>query len=288
MDYVLITDSSADLPWSYYQEHNIPFLPFYVNFGEQSLTDDGSLDSGQFFARLAAGEVATTSQVTPPRFLQMFESFLKEGKDIFYVGLALGLSTTYESACAAREELLATYPDRRIELPEASCVSLGLGLLVDALRKLRDGGASLDELVSFTEKNALRVNHRFTVDDLMYLHRGGRVSRTSAIIGSLLGIKPMLHVSPEGKLLAHGKIRGRKQSLITMAADAAALAEPGVTHTVTVSHGDCEDDARFTLEEMKKRMDIGEAIIHSLGCTVGAHSGCGTVAVFVFGKERTE
>ena len=288
MNYVLFTDSTTDLPWDYYREHNVPFLPLTVSIGEENFPDDGKINAKDFFRRLSEGEVATTSQVTQGAFIEAFEPYLKEGKDIFYVGLTSGLSATYESACMARKELSGAYPDRRIELPEASCVSLGLGLLVDALRKLRDDGADLDGLVEFTKENALRVNHRFTVDDLMFLHRGGRVSRTSAIVGSLLGIKPMLHVSPEGKLLNHGKVRGRKQSLIAMAADAVALAEPGVAHTVTISHGDCLDEAQFVLDEMKKTMDIERSIIHPLGCTIGAHTGGGTVAVFAFGKERTE
>ena len=288
MSYVLFTDSSADLPWSYYREHNVPCVPFSVNIGTETLPDDGSLSAKDFFRRLGEGELATTSQIPPARFTEFFEPALKEGKDIFYVGLTVALSATYESACMARAELLEKYPDRRIEAPEAACVSLGLGLLVDALRKLRDGGASLDDLVDFTAKNALRVNHRFTVDDLMFLHRGGRVSKTSAIVGSLLGIKPMLHVSPEGKLLNHGKVRGRKQSLTTMAAEAAALSDPDLVHTVTVSHGDCEDEARFIVEEMKKTMNIEQVIIHPLGCCIGAHTGPGTLAVFAFGKERTE
>lgn len=288
MSYVLMSDSSADLPWSYYREHNVPLIPFDVHIGNEIWTDDGSMDAKTFFARLSQGEIASTSQVTHGRFLEYFEPYLKDGTDIFYVGLTLGLSQTYHSACMARDELLKIYPDRRIELPEASCVSLGLGLLVDALRKLRDDGASLDALVDFTEKNKMRVNHRFTVDDLMFLHRGGRVSRTSAVVGSLLGIKPMLHVSPEGKLLNHGKVRGRKQSLLTLASDTAALAEPGVRHTVAVSHGDCEQEALFVIEELRKLMDVGEVILHTLGGTIGAHTGQGTLAVFAFGKERTE
>lgn len=288
VSYVLITDSAADLPWSYYREHNVPFIPFVVHLGEQSYPDDGTVGAEEFFRRLSDGEVAMTSQITQSRFVEFFEPYLKDGKDIFYVGLTLGLSATYESACMAREELLRAYPDRRIEVPEAACVSLGLGLFVDALRKERDSGADLDGLVAFAEKNALRVNHRFTVDDLMFLHRGGRVSRTSAIVGSVLGIKPMLHVSPEGKLLNHGKIRGRRQSLVATAAEAAALAEPGAAHTIAISHGDCEEDARFVIEEMRKSMNIEHVILHPLGCTIGAHTGSGTLAVFVFGKVRTE
>lgn len=288
MSYVLMTDSSADLPWNYFKEHGFQCVPFEVNIGSEVHPDDGTIEPKVFFDRLAQGEMASTSQVPQSRFKEYFEPHLKEGRDIFYVGLTIGLSGTYHSACIARDELLAVYPERRIELPEIACVSLGLGLMVDALRKLRDSGASLDELVAFAEKNRLRVNHRFTVDDLMFLHRGGRVSRTSAVVGSLLGIKPMLHVSPEGKLLNHGKVRGRKQSLMMLATDTAALAEPGVRHTVTISHGDCEEEAQFVIEELKKLMDIEEVIMHQLGCTIGAHTGRGTMAVFAFGKERTE
>ncbi|MDR1735669.1 MAG: DegV family protein [Oscillospiraceae bacterium] len=288
MSYALITDSSADLPWSYYREHDVPFIPLLVNFGENTYPDDGRVSSEEFFGRLSAGEVANTTQITQDRFFEFFEPFLQQGRDILYVGLTLGLSATYDSACLARARLLEKYPERRIELPESTCVSLGLGFLVDRLRRLRDGGADIDALVEYTQRVKLKVHHRFTVDDLMFLHRGGRVSRTSAVVGSLLGIKPMLHVSPEGKLLNHGKVRGRRASLLTLAADCIAMADRDELGTVAISHGNCKQDAEFVIEEIRKQLKIDEVILHDLGCTIGAHAGNGTVALFFFGKERTE
>ena len=286
--YKLLTDSAADLPWSYYAEHDVPFLPLFVTMDGENYPDDGTVSAKSFFDKLSAGSIATTSQITLGRFLAFFEPFLKEGYDILYTGLCAGLSNTFQSACMARDELQPLYPDRKIMVLDSTCASLGLGLLVDLLRELRDSGASLDDLVAYAEQHKLNINQRFTVEDLMFLHRGGRVSRTSAVVGSLLGIKPMLHVSPAGKLLNHGKTRGRKQSLLQLVADAVAITTSKELATVMISHGDCEEDAQFVMDEMKKIFKINKTLIHPLGATIGAHAGKGCVALFFEGKLRTE
>jgi len=288
MSYVLVTDSSSDLPWSYYKEHSLPFLSLTVTIGDESFPDDGTMDSKTFFGRLRAGEVASTSMITMTAFAEFAEPILKEGKDILYIGLSSGLSGSHDNACQARSEFKERYPDREIYICNTFAASLGLGLMVHEARIRRDQGMGFRELCQWCEKTKLSFNHLFTVDDLMFLHRGGRVSKTQAVLGSALGIKPMLHVSPEGKLVKHGKVRGRSKSLTGLVDEMAAAADRKEFDTVTISHGDCEDEARFVMDEVKKRFTVRNEIINSLGVTVGAHSGPGTVALFFTGKERTE
>jgi len=288
MSYILVTDSSADLPWNYYKEHDIPFLPLTVTMGEDNFPDDGSMDSAAFFRRLRGGEAASTSMVSMTAFRECFEPFLQEGRDILYLGLSSALSGTYDNACRAAGELLERYPGREIYICNTFCASLGLGLMVHEAAARRDAGMGFAELCAWCEETKLKINHLFTVDDLMFLHRGGRVSRASAVVGSMLGIKPMLHVSPDGNLINHGKARGRGKALIELA--------EGVYHpdggdgfdTVAVSHGDCEAEARFVLDRVKDRFAVRHEIVNNLGVTIGAHAGPGTVALFFIGKERKE
>ncbi|MDR0248570.1 MAG: DegV family protein [Oscillospiraceae bacterium] len=288
MDYVILTDSSADLPWALYRELDIPFVPFNINVGGENRFDDESFTPAELYGTLRGGVVATTSQVTPEAFKDFFTPRLREGKDIFYAGLASGLSATYESACAARDELAPLYPASRIEVVDSASVTLGLGILLHRLARLRDAGAPFEALREYVERNKNNINHLFTVNDLMFLQRGGRVSKTSAVVGSLLGIKPMLHVTPEGKLKNHGKVRGRRQSLVALAEEASACAVGTELEYVMLAHGDCEEDMLVTLEEMKKRFTINHIVTRNLGATIGAHSGPGTVALFFEGKPRME
>lgn len=286
MNYVLLTDSSADLPWNYYNDHNLPYIPLTVTLGNDSFADNGTVESHVFFERLRDGDVASTSQISMMVFIETFEPYLKEGTDLLYLGLSSGLSGSYNNACLARNELLETYPDRTIHICNTFNVSLGLGLMVHEARVRRDSGMSFTELCDWAEQTKLSFNHLFTVDDLMFLHRGGRVSRTSAVVGSLLGIKPMLHVSHEGKLINSSKVRGRRAALGALVSGMAASTALTEFDTVTISHGDCEDEARYVMEEVKKRYTVHTEIIHSLGATIGAHSGPGTVALFFMGNPR--
>ena len=288
MSYVLITDSSADLPWGYYKEHNLPFIPLTVTLGDSNFPDNGGMPPGEFFDRLRKGEVASTSMISMTSFTEVFEPYLKEGKDILYLGLSSGLSGSYDNACQARDELLESYPGREVYICNTFNVSLGLGLMVHEARVRRDEGLDFAGLRDWCEETKLNFIHLFTVDDLMFLHRGGRVSKASAVVGSLLGIKPMLHVSHEGRLINHGKVRGRRQSLTGLVDGMAAATDLKEFGMVTISHGDCESDAVFVMEENKKRFTVRNEIIHSLGTTIGAHSGPGTVALFFLGRERTE
>lgn len=288
MGYTIITDSSADLPRSYYKEHSIPCIPLHIAMGTETYPDDGARDSHDFFERMRAGEMATTSQISIEAHVQYFEKEFKAGNDILFLGLSSGISDSHRNARSAKEELKERYPDRTVCVVDTVCVSLGLGLLVHEAVVRHEAGMGFEELCAWVEQNHLRFHHLFTVSDLMFLHKGGRVSRTSAVVGSMLGIKPLLHVSPDGKLLPNGKVRGRAASLIRLVEDMADKIDGNVFDNVMISHGDCEEEARFVMNEVKKRYTVKSELINSLGATIGAHAGPGTMALFFIGKERTQ
>ena len=289
MSYVLFTDSSADLPWSYYTEHDVRFIPMQVSMGDEGVyIDDGSMDPKTFYQKMRDGVVFTSSQYTEHQYLEAFEPFLKNGVDIVYLGLTAGLSGSHESACRARAALIEKYPERTVFIPQTSAVSLGLGLLIHETVKQRDAGLGLEDLCKWVLDNMLTVHHRFTVDDLMFLFRGGRVSRASAIVGTALGIKPRLHVDIEGRLINHGKIRGRKASLLGLVEEMKQNCDEKDLDTITICHGDCEEEANFVLEEVRKHYNVKHAIINPLAAAIGTHVGPGCMALFFIGRKRTE
>ncbi|MCL2004029.1 MAG: DegV family protein [Oscillospiraceae bacterium] len=289
MSYVLFTDSSADLPWRYYKENDVQFVPMQVSMGENDVyIDNGSMDSKTFYQKMRDGVVFQTSQFTEFQFVEAFEPFLKEGLDIVYLGLTAGVSGSHEGAVRARDELLAKYPDRKIFTPQTSAVSLGLGLLVHETVRQRDAGLDYDALCKWIETNMFTIHHRFTVDDLMFLFRGGRVSRAKAVMGTVLGMKPLLHVDIDGKLLNHGKIRGRKASLLALVDEMKQYCDEKDLDAIAICHGDCEEEANFVLAEVKKHYNVKEAIINPLAAAIGTHVGPGCMALFFIGKKRTE
>ena len=288
MSYVVITDSSADLPWSYYERHNVPYLAMQVSMDDEIYVDNGSMDADTFYQKMSDGVLFKTSQFSEYQYLEAFEPHLAEGRDILYLGLTAGLSGSYEGALQARNQLLEKYPGRRITVPQTSAVSLGLGLMVHETVRRRDEGMSYDDLCAWVEADKLTFHHRFTVDDLMYLHRGGRVSKTSALLGTVLGIKPRLHVDPEGKLINHGKIRGRRASLLGLVDEMEQYTDRKEHAAIAICHGNCLEDANFVLDEVKKRFTVGEAIVHPLAAAIGTHVGPGCMALFFIGKKRTE
>jgi DegV family protein with EDD domain len=289
MSYILFTDSSADLPWPYYKENNLQFIPMHVSMGEDEIyVDDGSMDSKTFYQKMKDGVVFKTSQYSEFQFTEAFEPYLKEGKDIVYLGLTAGLSGSHQSCCIARDQLLQQYPERKIFAPQTSAVSLGLGLLVHETVQRRNAGLSFEEICKWVEENMLTFHHRFTVDDLMFLFRGGRVSRGKAVMGTVLGMKPRLHVNLEGKLINHGKIRGRQASLLGLVDEMDQYCDTKDHDTIAICHGDCEDDANFILEEVKKRYNVKNAIINPLAAAIGTHVGPGVCALFFIGRKRTE
>jgi DegV family protein with EDD domain len=287
--YVLFTDSGSDLPWSYYKERDVKFVPMQVTMDDkETYIDNGSMDSKTFYQKMKDGVVFKTSQFTEGQYIEHFEPFLKEGKDIIYLGINAALSGSHAGALRARDHLLGEYPGRKIFTPQTSAVSLGLGLMVHETARRRDEGMGFDELCKWIEENMLTFHHRFTVDDLMFLFRGGRVSRAKAVMGTVLSMKPRLHVDVDGKLVNHGKVRGRKASLEGLVEEMRQYCDKKDHDTIAICHGDCEDEAMFILEEVKKHFNVKNAIINPLAAAVGSHVGPGTAALFFVGKKRTE
>ena len=285
-NYQIITDSGCDLSQSLLDTLGVKSVPLYVNFRGAEQPD--SVDEGikELYDGLRGGEKATTSAVNPDRWAAMIEPSLAEGKDAVVIVFSSGLSTTYQSAVIAGQELTEKYPDRKVYVVDSLCASLGQGLLVWYACRKRDEGMSAPELVKWLEENRRNLCHWFTVDDLMYLKRGGRVSAVTAVVGTMLSIKPVLHVDDEGHLINVSKARGRKASILALANKLKELGDGFDNSTVFISHGDCREDAQYLAEKLKAEYGVKEVVIGYVGAVIGSHAGPGTLAFFFLGKHR--
>lgn len=293
-NYVLTCCSTADMTYDYFSERNIPFVCFhYILDGEEYPDDLGqTISFEEFYSKIAAGAMPTTSQVNVGQYIDFFEPFLKEEKDILHVSFSSGLSGSYNSATIAREELLSRYPDRKIFIVDSLGASSGYGLLVDMAADMRDNGASLEEVYALLEEKKLNVHHWFFSTDLTHYKRGGRISATSAIVGSLLNICPLLNVNKEGKLTPRKKIRGKKRVIGEIVRMMEIHGEAGINYSgkCFISNSACYEDARKVGDLIEKKFPSlnGPVMINNIGTVIGSHTGPGTVALFFFGNKREE
>lgn len=285
-NYVIITDNTCDLPENILTENNIRILCLPYDVDGHEYTDSDSLSLKDFYVKMRAGSVTRTSQIAPDKFEQAFEEIVKKGINILYISFSSGLSGTYNSARIAAQSVNDKYLNQKVIVIDSLCASLGEGLLVYYAIQLKKEGKSIEEVAEWLEGNKLHLCHYFTVDDLMFLHRGGRVSKTSAIAGSILGIKPVLHVDNEGKLIPIGKVRGRRQSLVTIVDKMGEKMGDFENKTIAVCHGDCLEDAQFVANLVKQKYGVKNAIINYIGPVIGSHAGPGTISLFFMGKER--
>lgn len=288
-NYVVMTDSSADLTAGLVEQLGLDVIPLSVNVGERSFMnypDEREISSPDFYELLRKCANAQTSAVNVDTFLSAMSVHLKAGKDVLYLGFSSGLSSTYGASEIAAQELREAYPDRKILTVDTLCASLGQGLLVYLTMQKVLAGATIEEAAAYAEENRLHLCHWFTVDDLFFLKRGGRVSAATALVGSALGIKPVLHVDNEGHLINVSKARGRKNSILALVDRMEASAIEPQKQTVFISHGDCLADAEFLAAEVRKRFGISDITINFVGPVIGAHSGPGTLALFFLGTER--
>lgn len=286
MNYQIITDSGCDLPNDMLQQLGLKMVSLSLHFRGETLADSVSDDTKAFYDAMRSGEVASTSAVNPDGWATVMEPVLAGGQDVLVIAFSSGLSTTYQSAVIAANELAEKYPNQKIRVVDSLCASLGQGLLCWYACKKRDEGLSLEELTDWLEEHKLNLCHWFTVDDLVYLKRGGRVSAATALVGTLLNIKPVLHVDNEGHLISVSKVRGRKASIQAMADQMAKLALPGENDFISICHGDCREDAELLAEMLKERLGVKEVFIGYTGAVVGSHSGPGTLALFFLGSQR--
>ena len=285
-DYKIITDSGCDLPKQMLSQLCVQTVPLTVNFRGECLED--SVDEGikEMYAGLRAGEAASTSAVNPDRWMSLMEQALSAGQDALVITFSSGLSTTYQSAVIAANELKEKYPDRKIFVVDGLSASLGQGLLVWYACKKKDEGLSVEELAAWGEENKLHLCHWVTVDDLMYLKRGGRISAATAVVGTMLKIKPVLHMDDEGHLINMSKARGRKASIDALADKAIALGANYDNSTMFICHGECLEDAEYLASLVKEKCGVKEVFIGYTGAVIGSHSGPGTLALFFLGEHR--
>ena len=284
--YQIFTDSCCDFSPEFYEKLDLRYVPLSLEFRGQT-TDDRNDDSlKELYDGLRAGESAKTSAINPTRWSEAMEPVLAAGQDILVLAFSSGLSTTYQSAVIGAEELKETYPDRTIRVVDTLSASLGQGLLVWYACQKRDAGMPLDEVANWVEENKLHLCHWFTVDDLMYLKRGGRVNAATALVGTMLQIKPLLPVDDEGHLISMTKARGRKAAMDALVRKAQELGEGCENSAMFLSHGDCREDAEYVARQLKEKCGVKEVVIGYIGSVIGSHAGPGTLALFFMGKHR--
>ena len=285
-DFIISTDSTADLPAEYIKEHNLFIHPLYYNLDGEIYGGDKDLTPEVFYERMRNGLMPTTMATNPDFINNAYKKQLEAGLDILHISFSSALSGSHSNASVAAREIMDEYPDAKIVVIDSLCASMGQGLLVHYAVMMKEAGKSMDEIVAWVNENKLHLCHQFTVDDLHHLQRGGRVSKAAAIIGTLINVKPVLHVDNEGKLTPLSNVRGRKKALTTLVDNMANKIEGYKNDVVFISHGDCLEDAQFVADLIKERFGITNFIINYVCPTIGAHSGPGTVALFFMGNER--
>ena len=286
MSYRIITDNCCDFPTDMYAELDLTAVPLVVRFQNKEVSQYSEKWLKKMYDGLRSGEEATTSAVNPQGWEEAIEPVLADGQDALVLTFSSGLSTTHQSAVIAAGELSEKYPDRKIRVVDTLSASLGQGLLVWYACKKRDEGMDLDTLTQWCEDNKLNLCHWFTVDDLMFLKRGGRVSASTALVGTMLQIKPVLHVDDEGHLINVAKARGRKAAIEALAKKLETTGLPGENDTVFISHGDCLEDAQLLEKIVKEKYGVKNVFTYYVGAVIGSHSGPGTLAFFFLGNKR--
>lgn len=288
-EYVIITDSSADLSEEQVRDLGVTVLPLnFIIQGKpyRDTPDHGDMGIEEFYHLIREGEPSTTNAVNVTRYEEVMLPILKAGKDILVLAFSSGLSSTCQAAVLAAKEMKGLFPGRKVEVVDTLCASMGQGLLVWYAASLKKEGKSLEEVRDWCEDNKLKVCHWFTVDDLMHLKRGGRVSATTAVVGTMLQIKPVLHVDNEGRLINVGKARGRKASLDALVDKVGETGIDPASQTMFISHSACRKDAEYVAERIKAKYGAREIVIGNIGPVIGSHTGCGCVALFYIGSKR--
>lgn len=285
-DYIVTVNSTVDVPKEWLEERGVKIVPLKYTIDGETYTDMEGLTGKEFFDKLREGKMSVTSQVNPEEAKCALESYLKEGKDILHLAFSSGLSGTCNSMRLAAEELKEEYPDAKIIVVDTLCACMGEALLLYYLLKQKAEGKTIEEAAEWAESNKLHICHNVTVDDLFHLHRGGRLSKASAVLGSMVKIKPIIHMDDKGTLQVLGKERGRKKSLNKIVEMAAERAEGWDNEIIMITHGDCIDDAEYVADLIRKKMGIDNILISNIGTVIGSHTGPGVVATFCMGNKR--
>jgi DegV family protein with EDD domain len=288
-DYVIFTDAASDLPAERIKAQHISVIPMHFEIegkSYQHYPDGRELGYSKFYEMLRSGNMAKTSQINSSVFLDCFESVLKSGLDILYIAFSSGLSGTYQSSVIAAKELMEKYPERKVYCVDSRCASAGEGMLVYHAALKKQEGLNIDELNDWVLQNRNHLCHWFTVNDLNYLRRGGRVSASSAVLGTMLSVKPILHVDKEGHLILREKTRGRRKSLESLAGHMEKFCVKPKEQTIFIGHGDSFNDAVILSIMVKQRFAVKDVVISNIGPIIGAHTGPDVIALFFFGGEK--
>ncbi len=292
--YVITCCSTADMPETFFREREIPFVCFHFTINGEVYPDDlgKTMPFEEFYRIMSTGVQPTTSQVNVEEYTRFFEPFLQDGKDILHVSLSSGISGAYNSACVAREQLSAKYPQRRIEIVDSLGASSGYGLLMDMLADVRDGGASFDEALTWAENNKLYIHHWFFSSDLTFYIKGGRISKAAGMLGTILGICPLLNMDAAGHLIPRDKIRSKKKVIREIVERMKEHAKDGENYSgkCFISNSACMEDAQAVAELVEAAFPRlnGKVLINSVGTVIGSHTGPGTLALFFVGDKRTD
>lgn len=285
-NYVILTDSGSDLPKSLAAEIGVSVIPLSVLVDGEEARSDHDVDRKEFYAKLRSGKMASTAAINMEQFSAAATPFLEAGQDVLYLGFSSGLSSTYHAGATAATELSEKFPDRKILTVDTLAASLGQGLLVYLAAKKRESGCAIEEVAAYVEENKLNLAHWFTVDDLHFLKRGGRVSAATAVVGSMLQIKPVMHVDNDGHLIKVSTARGRRASIKALFDKIKATGIEPEKQTFFISHGDCLEDAEYLASMISETYGNVKIVIDYVGAVIGAHSGPGTLALFFLATER--
>lgn len=289
MGFEIVTDSSANLSETVIEQYGLHILSLVFRVKEKEYygyVKGETTDLAQFYKMMREKEHITTSLINIEYCTELLRGLLEKGQDILYIGFSSGLSGSYQVVEMVTEQLKEEYPERKILTVDTLAAALGEGLLVYYACQMKQEGKTIEEIQQWVLENRLHLCHWFTVDDLFFLHRGGRVSQTAAIVGSVLNIKPVMHVNDEGKLILIEKARGRRKSLDALVQHMMETVTNPTEQVIGISHGDCEEDARYVVEKVRSKWQVKEVLVHILDPVIGAHSGPGTVALFFIGSKR--
>lgn len=285
-DYIITVNSTVDTGKEWLEERNVPVIPLKYTIDGQEYTDMYGLSDKEFFQKLREGKMSVTSQINPEEAKEMLEPYVKEGKDVLHLAFSSALSGTCNSMKIAAEELQEEYPEAEVIVVDTLCACMGEAMLLYYALKQKEAGKTIEEVAQWAEENKLHVCHNVTVDDLFHLHRGGRVSKTAAVLGTMVKVKPIIHMDDNGALQVIGKERGRKKSLHKIVDMAVERSEGWDNEIIMITHGDCLEDAEYVAKLVREKMGIENVFIHNIGTVIGSHTGPGVVATFCMGNKR--
>ena len=285
-DYIITVNRTVDTGKEWLEERNVPVIPLKYTIDGQEYTDMYGLSDKEFFQKLREGKMSVTSQINPEEAKEMLEPYVKDGKDVLHLAFSSALSGTCNSMKIAAEELQEEYPEAKVIVVDTLCACMGEAMLLYYALKQKEAGKTIEEVAQWVEENKLHVCHNVTVDDLFHLHRGGRVSKTAAVLGTMVKVKPIIHMDDNGALQVIGKERGRKKSLHKIVDMAVERSKGWDNEIIMITHGDCLEDAEYVAKLVREKMGVENVFIHNIGTVIGSHTGPGVVATFCMGNKR--